>query len=143
MSKPRKDEPLKMPAYKGGNEAIKKFIETNLKYPQEALKHSIEGDVKATYDVDGNGRVRNIRIIEGLGYGCDEEVTRLVSMLKYEKAFNKGRNVTLHRSIKVNFKLPSVPQKAETKVSYQLTPEKKKDGQVKEAPKKFNYTIKF
>lgn len=143
MSKPRKDEPLKMPAYKGGNDALRKFIQTNLKYPKEALEQKIEGEVKASYDVDGLGRIRNIKIVEGLGYGCDEEVIRLVEMLKYEKAFNKGRNVTLHRTIKVDFRLPKQKPKAKTTVSYQLVNDKKKQEKKTETPKKISYTIKF
>lgn len=143
MSKPRKDEPLKMPAYKGGNDALRRFIQTNLKYPKEALERKIEGLVKATYDVDGLGRVLNIKIVEGLGYGCDEEVLRLVSLLKYEKAFNKGRNVTLHRTIKVDFKLPKQKPKANTTISYQLVVDKQKQEKKGDTPKKISYTIKF
>lgn len=143
MSKPRKDEPLKMPTYKGGNDALRKFIQTNLKYPKEALEQKIEGVVKASYDVDGLGRIRNVKIVEGLGYGCDEEVIRLIEMLKYEKAFNKGRNVTLHRTIKVDFRLPKQKPKAKTTISYQLVNDKKQQQKKTETPKKISYTIKF
>lgn len=122
---------------------MRKFIQTNLKYPKEALEQKIEGEVKASYDVDGLGRIRNIKIVEGLGYGCDEEVIRLVEMLKYEKAFNKGRNVTLHRTIKVDFRLPKQKPKAKTTVSYQLVNDKKKQEKKTETPKKISYTIKF
>ena len=84
LSKPRKDEPLKTPHYRGGNEALFKFIKSNLNYPEEALANKIEGDVEASYDVDGLGRTRNIKIVTSLGYGCDEEVKRLIGLLKYE-----------------------------------------------------------
>lgn len=48
MSKPRKDEPLKIPRYRGGESALKAFVESNLKYPQEALDKKIEGPVEAS-----------------------------------------------------------------------------------------------
>ena len=64
MSKPRKDAPLKMPRYRGGDEALKKFLSENLIYPQEAIQNKLEGYVEATYDVDGNGIIRNINIIQ-------------------------------------------------------------------------------
>ena len=144
MSKPRKDEPLKMPSYRGGNDALFKFVKEHLKYPKEALDHKIEGSVEVAYDVDGSGKVRNIRILESLGYGCDEEVIRLVSMLKYEKAFNKGRNVTLHRKLKVNFKLPEEKKTAGQKINYQLVQNKPKTEQEEKKPTKtISYTINF
>lgn len=132
-----------MPAYKGGNEALRRFIQTNLKYPKEALEQKIEGVVKASYDVDGLGRVRNIKIVEGLGYGCDEETIRLIGLLKYEKAFNKRRNVTLHRTLKLDFKLPKEKTTKQTQVNYQLVGNKKVSESEKKPPGKINYTIKF
>lgn len=143
MSKPRKDAPLKMPRYRGGDEALKKFLSENFVYPQEALDKKIEGQVEATYDVDGNGKIKNINITQSLGHGCDEEVIRLINSLKFEKAFNKGRNVTAHKRLKVDFKLPE-EKKPSQQVNYQL---------VKKAPtlkpeeakqeKTISYTITF
>lgn len=138
MSKPRKDAPLKLPEYRGGQQALKQFITDNLKYPEEALKHKIEGEVEVAYDVDGLGRVKNIRILSGLGYGCDEEVKRLIGLLVYEKATNPKRNVTAHKKLKVNFKLPA-PQPKATRVQYHLTPKKKETAPAK--PKSKGYTI--
>lgn len=141
MSKPRKDEPLKQPTYKGGEAALKKFIEDNLKYPKEALENKVEGTVKAKYDVDSSGKVRNVEIVDSLGFGCDEEVIRLISLLKYEKAYNKGRNVTLHRNLKVKFKLPAIAEPKQKQVHYQLISAPKKGEKPEE--KKYTYTIKL
>ena len=140
MSKPRKDEPLKMPYYRGGEEGLRQFVMQKLQYPEEALKNKIEGDVEASYDVDGLGRTRNIRILSSLGYGCDEEVIRLVKLIKYEKAYNKGRNVTLHRKLKVNFKLSK-----DRKISYQLvkSTSKEKEQNKQSTSKTVTYTIKM
>ena len=138
MSKPRKDAPLKMPEYRGGMEALRQFLADNLKYPAEALKHKIEGVVEVAYDVDGLGRVKNIRVLSGLGYGCDEEVIRLVGLLVYEKATNPGRNVTSHKKLKVNFKLPT-PKPKTTQIKYHLT--SKKEAPVKSKSKTGGYTI--
>lgn len=144
MSKPRKDEPLKMPYYKGGEEALRRFISTQLKYPEEALKAKVEGEVEASYDVDGFGRTRNIKIISGLEHGCDEEVTRLIGLIKFEKAYNKGRIVTLHKKLKVNFKLPSKTKPKGQKVNYHITNSKAQlEEPKKKVPNTITYTIKF
>jgi len=144
MGKPRKDQPLNKPYYKGGNAAIKKFLAENLKYPEEAIIAKIEGHVEATYDVNDLGKTFNIKVSESLGYGCDEEVVRLVELLKYEKAYNKGRNVTIHRKIKVDFKLPSSNRANKRQINYQVVPAKQKSDQSTEKTKTtISYTIKF
>lgn len=144
MSKPRKDQPLKLPRYKGGMEALKNFIATNLKYPEEALANKVEGTVEVAYDVDGLGRIRNVRIISGLGHGCDEEVIRLINSLVYEKANNPGRNTMSHKKLKIDFRLPKAkpkpqPQGVKT-VRYHLTTAKKSE-EVKPPRKSRSYTI--
>ncbi len=142
MSKPRKDEPLKMPRYRGGDEALRRFISDNLNYPEEALSEKIEGAVEAAYDVDGNGRIVKVEILKSLGYGCDEEVIRLIKLLKFEKAYNKGRRVTSHKKLKVDFKLP-VRQK-EQKIQYHITGKQKEPENHKGITKSGNsygYTI--
>ena len=93
MGKPRKDQPLNKPYYKGGNESLKEFISTHLEYPKEAITKKIEGVVEATYDVNDLGQTKNIEIITSLGFGCDQEVVRLIGLLKYEKAYQAIREV--------------------------------------------------
>ncbi len=140
MSKPRKDEPLKMPRYRGGETALKDFVVSNLKYPQQALEAKIEGPVEVSYDVDGLGRTFNIKITTSLGYGCDEEVIRLIKLLKFERAFNKGRNVTAHKKLKVDFKLPA-PKPQQRQVSYHVTTAKQEQETKAPKPKSYTYNI--
>ena len=139
MSKPRKDAPLKMPRYRGGDDAMLAFLQDNLNYPKQALEQKIEGVVEVAFDVDSRGRVFNARVIQSLGFGCDEEVLRLVELLKFEKAYNKGRNVCLHKKVKVRFKLPQA--KPDPLVRYSLVPNKTESKE--EKPQKMSYTIRF
>lgn len=128
-----------MPRYHGGDDALKEFISSHLKYPHEALAQKIEGEVEVSYDVNSLGMVSKIKVLKSLGYGCDEEVMRLVKMLKFEKAFNKGRSVTSHKKLKVDFKLPE--QKKTQQIKYQITASKKT---AKTTPPKsvgYSYTI--
>jgi len=144
VGKPRKDQPLNQPYYKGGQEALKQFVKANLRYPKEAEEQKVEGEVEVAYDVDDRGTVKNVRILSSLGYGCDEEVIRLVNLLKYEKAYNKGRNITLHRKLKVDFKLPKKKATTGQQINYQMVSSKpKKEEPKKKAPQTITYTIKF
>lgn len=138
MSKPRKDEPLKSPQYKGGMAALKKFIADHLVYPQEALNAKIEGTVEVAYDVDGLGRIKNARILSGIGYGCDEEVIRLINSLVYQTAINKGKNTLTHKKLKINFKLPAA-KPAGLSFNYEL----KKNLPVIEKPTAVKPTLSY
>ena len=143
MSKPRKDELLKTPQYRGGMAALKEFITSNLKYPKEAHEHKVEGAVEVAYDVDGLGKIRNVNILSGIGHGCDEEVLRLVNLLVYEKAINKGKKTLTHKELKIDFhllKVQSPKPVQQRKITYTIT---KPSVSKKEVPaKKATYTIK-
>lgn len=138
MSKPRNDEPLKTPQYKGGMAALKKFITQNLVYPQQALDAKIEGDVEVAYDVDGLGRIKNVMILSGIGHGCDEEVIRLINLLVYQTAINKGKNTLTHKKLKINFKLPAA-KPAGLSFNYEL----KKNLPVTEKPTAVKPTLSY
>lgn len=113
MKKHRKPKDfLQKPQYPGGKKALIQFIKDNLEYPKEALKKGIQGKVWVYYEISGKGEIIKTKIIKGLGYGCDEEAIRLVEMLKYKKAKNRG--VKLHKiqsRIGINFSLKKVAPK--------------------------------
>jgi TonB family protein len=76
----------------------------------------VEGTVAVEYDVDVFGKVTATRVRHGIGYGCDEEALRLVSLLQYPKKRYKGMRVVFHMNINIHFrltaasKIPSQPQ---------------------------------
>lgn len=71
----------KVPSFPGGSEACMKFLQTNIKYPEEALKKSITGTVFVNFIVEIDGRVTNVKVKRGIGGGCDEESVRVVKMM--------------------------------------------------------------
>ena len=137
----RKKKILKLPDYPGGKEEFVKFLNENIKYPAEALKNKIEGDVHLSFEVNNMGEVIGAKILHGIGYGCDEEALRLVSMLKYRKAKNKGVRVTTTKKLRIGFHLPKEKQQG-INIKYTLdkntqeTTNKNKSGN-------YNYTITY
>ncbi|MDA3943540.1 MAG: energy transducer TonB [Bacteroidetes bacterium] len=129
---------LDLPRYFGGKTALSKFINENIRYPEEALKAGIEGKVLVGFDIDDNGKVHNPSIIHGIGYGCDEEALRVVGLLRYQKVSNRGKKVLVHNKINIRFKLPV------KKLNYTLT---KAEPAAKPASKPkeqiYSYTISF
>ncbi|HNW76274.1 MAG TPA: energy transducer TonB [Bacteroidales bacterium] len=132
---------MKLPEYAGGSRAISEFVAMNLRYPDEALKAGIEGAVLVKYRIDDNGNVFNPQIIKSLGYGCDEEAIRLISLLRFEKVRNRGQRVEVTKTTKINFKLPGL------QINYSLAPKtespapQRDPGQKKDDSIRYNYTI--
>lgn len=142
MKKHRKPESfIPAPSYPGGNEALKKFVTLHLRYPKEAFEKNIEGTVRVKFDVDMKGNVTKTEVLDGLGYGCDEEAKRLVSMLRFEPTRARGVKVVHHKTINIYFKLPPKPA-----ITYSYKPSEKNDGEKKPADSADNkpgYVIKL
>ncbi len=62
----------------GGRRAYKQYLEKSLRYPEVALENKIEGKVTIEFTVETTGTLTDFKVVRGLGYGCDEEVIRLV-----------------------------------------------------------------
>ena len=72
-------EPIvKMAAPLGGIRAYNKYLEDNLRYPGQALEKKIKGRVTIQFTVTTHGNLTDFNVVKGLGYGCDDEVIRLV-----------------------------------------------------------------
>ena len=99
---------IKKAEYPGGSEALKKFIKNNLRYPKEALMHRVDGIVFLKYEVNERGKVHSISVINGLGYGCDEEAERIIRLLKYSQVKNRAMKVNTKFKLTIHFKLPPV-----------------------------------
>lgn len=62
----------------GGKRAFKKYLEDKMVYPREALDNKIEGKVTIQFTVETTGQISNFNVVKGIGYGCDDEVIRLI-----------------------------------------------------------------
>jgi TonB family protein len=65
-------------APEGGKDAYTKYLQQKLVYPEQALKNEVEGRVTIQFTVDNNGNLSNFKVINSLGYGCDDEAIRLI-----------------------------------------------------------------
>lgn len=97
---------VKKAEYPGGQDALRKFVKENLRYPQEALLHRVEGKVFLKYEVNDKGKVYYALVVNGIGYGCDEEAIRIVKLLQYPSQINKGVRINTKFKIAIHFNLP-------------------------------------
>ncbi len=88
------------------NREIGKFLGKNIQYPQRAKEANVEGIVYVQFTVDQNGNVKDVKIIRGIGFGCDEEAVRVVNKLpKFSPGKQRGRPVQVQYTLPINFKL--------------------------------------
>lgn len=91
----------------GGKRAFKNYLETNLRYPAQALEKKIEGRVIIEFTVKTNGNPTDFNIIKGIGSGCDEEVIRLVKEgPKWAPSKQDDRVIESRMKVNLRFKLP-------------------------------------
>ncbi len=95
------------PTYPGGLAAMRKFITENLKYPPEAITAKVGGTVTLRYSLDYRGKVVEVKVKKGIGFGCDEEAKRVVRLLRFNVPQNRKKKVRIHQDININFNLPN------------------------------------
>lgn len=90
-----------MPAVQGGLAALYDKI----KYPEVAMKAGIEGKVYVMAFINESGGVDDVKVIKGLGGGCDEAAVDAIKKAKFAPATNQGQPVKVKMSLPINFKL--------------------------------------
>ncbi|RZK55701.1 MAG: energy transducer TonB, partial [Pedobacter sp.] len=88
-------EQVDIPAeFPGGINKARQFIANNVQYPDEAVEEGINGTVRVKFTIEIDGSISNIQIVQKLGYGCDEEVIRVLKrMPRWTPAKLKGKYV--------------------------------------------------
>ncbi len=95
-----------MPAFPGGPDALYKYLMENIKYPAMARESGIEGTVVLQFVVSNTGNISDIKLMRGIGGGCDEEAMRVVKKMPVWKPGNHNNvNVAVRMTIPVKYKL--------------------------------------
>ena len=90
-----------MPEPVGGLQAIY----SKITYPEMARKAGVEGKVYVLVYVNQNGGVDNVKVIKGIGAGCDQAAIRGVEKTKFTAGKNDGKPVNVKLSLAIVFKL--------------------------------------
>lgn len=95
-----------MPVYPGGESALYTYLAENIKYPQMAKESGIQGRVFVTFVVERDGSVTDVRVLRGIGGGCDEEAIRVVKgMPRWTPGKQRGKSVRVQYNLPVKFTL--------------------------------------
>ncbi len=95
-----------MPSFPGGMGELMKFLGKNINYPTLAKESGIQGRVFINFVVEPNGSISNVKVLRGIGGGCDEEAVRVVkSMPKWSPGKQRGKPVRVSYNLPVKFTL--------------------------------------
>ena len=95
-----------MPEFPGGRAALMKYLAQNIKYPPYAKEAGIQGRVFINFVVETDGSITNVKVLRGIGGGCDEEAVRVVeNMPKWKPGMQRGKPVRVSFNLPVKFTL--------------------------------------
>lgn len=95
-----------MPSFPGGEAKLMEYVSKNIKYPQIARETGIQGRVFVGFVVEPDGSISNVKLLRGIGGGCDEEAMRVIKSLpKWKPGKQRGKAVRVSYQIPVFFKL--------------------------------------
>ena len=103
------------PEFPGGMNALMQFIGKNLKYPSSAVAAGIQGRVVCQFIVSAEGKVKDVKVIQGLSPELDAEAVRLIeSMPDWIPGEQNGEKVNVYYTIPIRFKLEGKETPIET-----------------------------
>ncbi|RMD49233.1 MAG: energy transducer TonB, partial [Ignavibacteria bacterium] len=70
-----------------------------------AQKAGIQGKVYVLAFIDESGSVNDVKVLKGIGGGCDEAAADAIKASKFTPGTNKGKPVKVKLSLVINFKL--------------------------------------
>jgi protein TonB len=95
-----------MPSFPGGDAALMKFLSDHIKYPVVAEENGIQGRVIATFVVERDGSITDVKVIKSVDPSLDKEAIRVLkSMPKWIPGKQNGSAVRVKYTVPVTFRL--------------------------------------
>lgn len=93
--------------YPGGAAAWQRYLNRNLRYPQEAIDNEVQGAVVVQFIVDKEGNVSDVEAISGPNELRSEAVRVIKKSGKWTPAVQNGRQVKSYKKQPIVFRLES------------------------------------
>lgn len=75
------------------------------RYPSRAKRLRREGSVLLELSLDKQGKLMDVKVVKGAGYGFDEEALRSVRKSRFRPAMRKGKPVACRALLPIRFEL--------------------------------------
>lgn len=95
-----------MPAFPGGDAALFKYLNDNIKYPVIAQETGIQGRVICQFVVNRDGSIVDIEVVRSVDKSLDAEAIRVIkNMPRWTPGKQRGKTVRVKYTLPVNFRL--------------------------------------
>jgi len=95
------------PPDNGANAPVEITFEPKPDYTDEGRKQKINGEVRLEVLFRSDGRVHVIRVLQGLGYGLDEQAVKAAEQIKFKPALHEGQPIDSMALVHIIFELIS------------------------------------
>jgi len=95
-----------MPEFPGGVIALRKWIKSNVKYPESARREKITGRVYIGFVINREGQVEDCKVLRSIDPALDREALNVIkSMPRWKPGKQKGESVKVSYTFPINFYL--------------------------------------
>ncbi len=99
------------PEFPGGDAAFGKYLGNKIRYPAIAKENNVQGKVFLNFTVERDGSLTDIKVVRGIGSGCDDEAVRVLkSSPRWKPGIQNGRAVRVSYTIPISFTLQQEEQ---------------------------------
>lgn len=90
----------------GGMPAFYKYLVDNMRYPALARRNNIEGKVLVQFVVGKDGAISDVKVLKGIGAGCDQEAVRVMEKApSWKPGKQRGKAVRQRCIIPLSFQI--------------------------------------
>ena len=98
-----------MPEFPGGMKELLKFLQDNLKYPENAMKNNVQGRVIVQFVVEKDGTLTEFKVARSVDPDLDAEALRVLqTMPKWKPGMQRGKIVRVKFTVPACFLQTSV-----------------------------------
>jgi TonB family protein len=95
-----------MPEYPGGQEALFKYLQANITYPEKSKEEGIQGVVKVQFVVEEDGNCADFKVTGSVNDELDQEAMRVMqNMPAWKAGESNGKPVKVSITLPISFKL--------------------------------------
>ena len=93
------------PSFPGGDAALRRYVNSERRYPRRAYEQRIQGRVVCGIVVEPDGSISSIDVIRGVEASLNSEAVRIIeSMPRWEAGELEGRKVPVYCIIAIPFR---------------------------------------
>ncbi|PTQ99261.1 outer membrane transport energization protein TonB [Mucilaginibacter yixingensis] len=92
--------------FPGGIDKFYAYLGKSIRYPAVARENNVQGKVFLTFVVEKDGSLTDIKVLRGIGSGCDEEAIRVIkNSPRWKPGMQNGRAVRQQYTVPISFTL--------------------------------------